>query len=58
MWGNEDVKAAELAGVVEKVEGEGRVEELSRMLAGLPESERAREHAQELLEIAGRRARG
>lgn len=44
--------------MVEKVEGDLRVEELSRMLAGLPESERAREHAQELLEIAGRQARG
>jgi DNA repair protein RecN (Recombination protein N) len=37
---------------VEKVEGEERVAELSRMLAGLPESERAREHAQELLDMA------
>jgi DNA repair protein RecN (Recombination protein N) len=39
---------------VERVEGAERVEELSRMLAGLPESERARSHAEELLEIAGR----
>jgi DNA repair protein RecN (Recombination protein N) len=39
---------------VEHVEGAERVEELSRMLAGLPESERARRHAEELLEIAGR----
>ena len=38
---------------VEAVEGDARIEELSRMLAGLPESERAREHAQELLEMAG-----
>jgi DNA repair protein RecN (Recombination protein N) len=38
--------------VVERVEGDERVEELSRMLAGLPESERAREHAQELLDLA------
>jgi DNA repair protein RecN (Recombination protein N) len=37
---------------VERVDGETRVEELSRMLAGLPESERAREHAQELLDLA------
>jgi DNA repair protein RecN (Recombination protein N) len=37
---------------VEAVAGDERVEELSRMLAGLPESERAREHAQELLELA------
>ncbi len=39
--------------VVSPLEGEARVAELSRMLAGLPGSERAREHAQELLEIAG-----
>ena len=39
--------------VVEGVQGDERVEELSRMLAGLPESERAREHAQELLDLAG-----
>ena len=38
--------------IVERVEGEDRVDELSRMLAGLPESERARQHAQELLELA------
>ena len=38
---------------VEHVSGNARVDELSRMLAGLPESERAREHAQELLELAG-----
>ena len=38
--------------VVERVEGEERVEELSRMLAGLPESDRARQHAQELLDLA------
>lgn len=37
---------------VERVGGQERVEELSRMLAGLPESERAREHAQELLDLA------
>jgi DNA repair protein RecN (Recombination protein N) len=40
---------------VEKVEGAERVAELSRMLAGLPASERAREHAQELLDVAGGR---
>ena len=38
--------------VIERVDGEERVEELSRMLAGLPESDRAREHAQELLDLA------
>ena len=37
---------------VEEVVGDERVAELSRMLAGLPKSERAREHAQELLELA------
>jgi DNA repair protein RecN (Recombination protein N) len=41
---------------VEKVDGERRIAELSRMLAGLPKSQRAREHAQELLESAGGRA--
>jgi len=39
---------------VERVEGQARIEELSRMLAGLPDSELAREHAQELLEVASR----
>lgn len=37
---------------VTEITGEDRVVELSRMLSGLPESERAREHAQELLEIS------
>ncbi len=37
---------------VEVVEGKERLEELSRMLSGLPESERGREHAGELLAIA------
>lgn len=40
--------------VVRPVTGPERVEELSRMLAGMPESGRAREHALELLELAGR----
>ena len=35
------------------VEGEARLEELSRMLAGMPESEPGREHAAELLANAG-----
>ncbi len=39
---------------VARVEGDERIEELSRMLAGMPESEKARQHAEELLEIAGR----
>ena len=37
---------------VDRVDGAERVAELSRMLAGLPKSERAREHAQELLDLA------
>ena len=38
---------------VEQVQEDERVGELSRMLAGLPESQRGREHARELLDIAG-----
>jgi DNA repair protein RecN (Recombination protein N) len=41
---------------VEAVAGDDRIAELSRMLAGLPRSERAREHAQELLELAAKSA--
>ncbi len=37
---------------VHRVEGEGRLEEISRMLAGLPDSERGKEHAAELLDLA------
>jgi DNA repair protein RecN (Recombination protein N) len=37
---------------VRPVEGEERVEELSRMLAGLPGSDKGREHAAELLTLA------
>jgi DNA repair protein RecN (Recombination protein N) len=37
---------------VEAVEGPARVTELSRMLAGLPEGEGARRHAEELLALA------
>jgi DNA repair protein RecN (Recombination protein N) len=40
---------------VERLDEDGRVAELSRMLAGLPDSDRAREHAQELLEMASGR---
>jgi DNA repair protein RecN (Recombination protein N) len=40
---------------VERVDGSSRVAELSRMLAGLPESERARDHAQELLDLAAKK---
>jgi DNA repair protein RecN (Recombination protein N) len=41
-----------MTAIVEEVDGEARVAELSRMLAGLPESKRARDHAQELLDLA------
>ena len=37
---------------VQRIAGEERLTELSRMLAGLPHSERAKSHAQELLELA------
>jgi DNA repair protein RecN (Recombination protein N) len=40
---------------VRRVDGEDRIAELSRMLAGLPESERARSHAEELLELGSAR---
>jgi DNA repair protein RecN (Recombination protein N) len=46
--------AGRTTAVVRVVDGQERVEELSRMLAGMPESGRAREHALELLELAGR----
>jgi len=46
------VEAGATTARVDRVVGEERVAELSRMLAGLPGSERAREHAQELLEMA------
>jgi DNA repair protein RecN (Recombination protein N) len=47
-------KAGRAAATVETVAGEDRIVELSRMLAGMPRSERAREHAVELLELADR----
>ena len=37
---------------VERLDAKGRIAEISRMLAGMPESARAREHAEELLAIA------
>lgn len=40
--------------VVEPLDEEDRVVELSRMLSGSPESSTARDHAQELLGVAGR----
>lgn len=45
---------ANTATVVE-LAGDERLEELSRMLAGLPDSERGRAHAEELLKIVGTR---
>ena len=47
--------AGRVRATVRWVEGDDRVEELSRMLSGMPDSERAREHAQELLELASGR---
>jgi DNA repair protein RecN (Recombination protein N) len=38
---------------VRKVEGEDRIEEIARMLAGLENSASAREHATELLSLKG-----
>jgi DNA repair protein RecN (Recombination protein N) len=42
------------AATVARVDGDARVAELSRMLAGMPGSDRARGHAEELLEHAAR----
>jgi DNA repair protein RecN (Recombination protein N) len=47
------VRRIENTATVERLEGDERLEELSRMLAGLPDSERGRAHAEELLKIAG-----
>lgn len=44
-----------VAASVQRVDGDERVSELSRMLAGMPGSDRARGHAAELLEHAARR---
>ena len=46
------IDAGATTATVERLAGDERVAELSRMLAGLPDSDRAREHAQELLEMA------
>jgi DNA repair protein RecN (Recombination protein N) len=43
---------------VERVADDARVQELSRMLAGMPDSEVGREHARELLALAGGGAPG
>lgn len=40
---------------IERLDAAGRIGEISRMLAGMPESVRAQEHAEELLELAGGR---
>ena len=42
----------ETSATVRRVEGAERVQELSRMLAGLPDSERGRQAADELLSLA------
>jgi DNA repair protein RecN (Recombination protein N) len=52
---SKSVIAGRTVASVERVEGEQRIGELSRMLAGLPRSEWAREHAQELLDLAAAR---
>jgi DNA repair protein RecN (Recombination protein N) len=49
-----DASGAVTASSVREVQGEARVRELSRMLAGLADSSAAGEHARELLELAGR----
>ena len=43
------VERTESTAVVTEVDGEARLEELSRMLAGLPDSEKGKTHAAELL---------
>jgi DNA repair protein RecN (Recombination protein N) len=40
---------------VTKVDGEARLQELTRMLSGLPDSDKGKRHAAELLALAGRR---
>jgi DNA repair protein RecN (Recombination protein N) len=44
--------------VHEQLDDAGRVEELSRMLSGLPDSATARDHASELLATATRQRSG
>ncbi len=48
------VTRSDNAAVVERVDADARLEELARMLAGLPDSERGRQAAGELLELASR----
>jgi DNA repair protein RecN (Recombination protein N) len=45
-------RQSQVAAQVVRIDGDARVAELSRMLAGLPQSDRAHEHARELLELA------
>jgi len=52
---SKSVSGAATRSSVERVEDAARVEELSRMLAGLPESAVAKEHARELLALASER---
>jgi DNA repair protein RecN (Recombination protein N) len=51
------VERIESSARVRKVDGPSRLEELARMLAGLPDSERGREAAEELIELAQTRMR-
>lgn len=46
------IQRDDLSATLRRIEGGDRVQELSRMLAGLPDSERGREAAEELLELA------
>ena len=50
-----DDDGAVTASSVEKLEGEQRVEEMARLLSGLPDSESGLSHARELLELAAGR---
>jgi DNA repair protein RecN (Recombination protein N) len=52
------VERAGTRATVHRVEGEARVQELTRMLGGLPASERGRGHAAELLQAATGRRHG
>jgi DNA repair protein RecN (Recombination protein N) len=49
------VERAATAATVRRVQGEERLAELTRMLGGLPESERGRSHAAELVALAADR---
>ncbi len=46
------VRRTDTVASVERVEGAARIEELTRMLSGLPDSEKGRHHAAELLALA------